>query len=87
MINLNFISDPAHGWLEVPNKLYKQSGIVATRCSYFSSSRNMVYLEEDCDASAFNSAMKAKGLDYTLNHDHYTGTPSWVRNLSRMPGV
>lgn len=52
----NFISDPGHGWLEVPIEHLKQLDI-ADKISNFSYRKgDMAYLEEDQDASEFIKA-------------------------------
>jgi len=52
-------SDPSHAWLGVPLEEFLRSGAEVSRYSYYSSSRNMVFLEEDLDAYRF---LKAKGF-------------------------
>lgn len=49
-----FWEDPGHGWLQVPRPLIaalKKEGMEISGYSYADS--NYMYLEEDCDASAF----------------------------------
>lgn len=84
-IELVFYSDPGHGWLAVPNDLYKESGIRASHYSFYDKKKDMVYLEEDSDASKFDKAMKEKGKHYTVKHVS-TDSESPIRRLSRMPG-
>lgn len=85
-INLDFISDSGHGWLAVPEKLYKESGISASRFSYYSEKTRTVYLEEDCDAEMFLCKMQEKGIAVT-NSEKYIDGQCFVRNLGRMPGI
>ncbi len=51
-----FISDPGHGWLEVPVSELDQLNIahLISSCSYTNGA--FVYLEEDCDLSVFFTA-------------------------------
>jgi hypothetical protein len=60
MTKLNFISDPGHGWLEVPLAIFRESqakGMAASKYSYKSKIKQCVYLEEDCDAPKFLAIM------------------------------
>jgi hypothetical protein len=54
-----FISDPGHGWLEVPGHEIAKLGIADKISEYSYVHGKMVYLEEDCDAKIF---IDAKGL-------------------------
>ena len=51
-----FISDPGHGWLEVPRSLLSELGILEEITTYSYQKKELVYLEEDCDASRFFEA-------------------------------
>ena len=53
-----FISDPGHGWLEVPLSELVELGIAQeiSSFSYQSKDGNLVYLEEDCDLGRFADA-------------------------------
>ena len=60
MKKFDYIQDPAHGWIKVSIKQLSILGIVddISSCSYY---RNgFAYLEEDCDASTFFNAYRAK---------------------------
>lgn len=51
-----FISDPGHGWLEVPTQELRELGIYASisTCSFMSrEDGGFCYLEEDCDLHRF----------------------------------
>lgn len=54
-----FFSDPGHGWLEVPKKELAELGIAEKISAYSYQSRQMAYLEEDCDLAVF---LRAKGF-------------------------
>lgn len=75
-----FISDPGHGWLEVPRKEIDQAGIAGkvSKFSYQSIDGEMVYLEEDCDAYLF---LKAIGRELMIQELHQEKT--FIRNLPR----
>lgn len=88
MTTLTFHTDPAHGWLEVPldtliNKLTTEQGLSISIFSYFSDQNKLVYLEEDCDASIFLSAIDAPKFHYDKPGFHYkhTDNDSFIRNL------
>jgi hypothetical protein len=49
--NMEFISDPAHGWLKVPHLAYQLAGAPASPHSY--TDGEFCYLEEDSDAPRF----------------------------------
>ena len=53
MATLRFISDSAHGWLEVPTVDVAAAGVTPSRYSYIDATNGMTYLEEDCDATAY----------------------------------
>jgi hypothetical protein len=57
MNKYRFISDPGHGWLEVPIAEINRLKISGKISNYSYKNGEMAYLEEDCDASLF---MKAK---------------------------
>lgn len=52
-MSYRFISDPGHGWLEVPLAELRALGIANAISPYSYVSGSMAYLEEDCDASLF----------------------------------
>ena len=62
-----FYCDPGHGWLKVSFKEIKALGIEdkITAHSYMRYNKNAhswdIYLEEDCDATLFYEAKKARG--------------------------
>ena len=65
--NYTFYCDPGHGWLKVSFKEIKALGIEdkITAHSYMRYNKNAhgwdIYLEEDCDATLFYEAKKARG--------------------------
>jgi len=60
-VKRKFHSDPGHGWLEVKYSELKDLGIEDKISSYSYIKDDAVYLEEDCDATDYLNAMKAKG--------------------------
>lgn len=94
----NFYEDPGHGWLEVPVSLCREFGLKVTGYSY--AKGDNLYLEEDCDMSAFVDAFESKtGLSWrnmdSLNPDtrypymvqHRTNHSSPIRSyLDSIPG-
>ena len=56
-IELRYITDPRHGWAEVPAPLARQIGIGTD----FTSRNCMLYLEEDCEMGDLDRALKKAG--------------------------
>ena len=84
-----FISDPGHGWLEVPFKELEALGIqeIISGYSYLKDTEHsgrLVYLEEDLDAGTFYRAMKASGKEITVR-EVFTNHDSRVRNYNPYP--
>ena len=88
MKKYRFISDPGHGWLEVPTLEIAQLGIAAeiSSCSYISGANTHVYLEEDCDMAVF---CRAKGWPRGSISEHITEVfkdPCWIRDMRSFNG-
>ena len=66
----NFVQDFGHGWVEVPLKDVKQSGVLKDITLYSYKNNKYAYLEEDLDAQTFLLAMESKGYTITLNNKH-----------------
>jgi len=75
-----FITDPGHGWLEVPMAELVKLEIAHTisKHSYMSRDGKLAYLEEDCDAPRFNDA-KGEPVDI----DTVDQAETFVRTLPR----
>jgi hypothetical protein len=58
METFRYITDPGHGWVEVPFSLIKKLGIAEKVSTYSYVCGTYVYLEEDCDAAVFVDAYK-----------------------------
>ena len=86
---LRFISDPGHGWLEVPTADVEASGYQPSQYSY--TFVRWTYLEEDCDVAGFVQALGvapdlvAPTVSYISYYDR-TDSDSWVRELPRCSG-
>ena len=92
---LRFISDPGHGWLEVPTADVEESGYIPSRYSYIEdqwTTLSWTYLEEDCDVAGFIQALGvapdlvAPTVSYISYHDR-TDSDSWVRDLPQCSGA
>jgi hypothetical protein len=76
-----FITDPGHGWLEVPRAELDALGI-ANKISRYSYQRaDLVYLEEDCDFAHFAAAKAAAGQPVKYAEVYQENT--FVRDLPR----
>jgi len=87
MATLRFISDSAHGWLEVPTVDVAAAGVTPSRYSYIDATTGMTYLEEDCDATHYLDTVHG-GEDFWDMVDTYTEDVNidglcWVRDLPR----
>ena len=86
MATLRFISDSAHGWLEVPTVDVAAAGVTPSRYSYIDGHSGLTYLEEDCDAPKYLNATRCCGGHCYLNRgikDVYIDGECWVRDLPR----
>jgi hypothetical protein len=59
---LTFVSDPGHGWLEVPLTDIAALGIEGQISPYSYINGRFAYLEEDCDYAVYMDALAARGL-------------------------
>lgn len=84
MATFTFHTDAGHGWLEVTTRQLKEVGLTPGDFSAYSyQRRDVLYLEEDVDASVFLRTWEAhKGpvrfVERHSNHDH------WIRRLDRV---
>lgn len=53
-----FVEDAGHGYLKVPKRHLEHLGIEEQITEYSYQSKNYAYLEEDCDANTFITAME-----------------------------
>ena len=75
-------SDAGHGWLEVNRQELIDLGIEDKISEFSYQKDNKVYLEEDCDASLFLSAIKEKGQKYGWK-EKFDGNTSPIRKYDR----
>jgi hypothetical protein len=68
MKTLTWICDPGHGWLVVPLDELRALGIAARISSYSYLKDGIAYLEEDCDASVYLSAICTEGVESRATH-------------------
>ncbi len=63
---LHWYNDSGHGWLGVPIRLLRESGVARdiSTYSYIDGAMTVAYLEEDCDAPKFLDAIG-------FRHDEY----------------
>jgi hypothetical protein len=80
-MKLRFITDPGHGWLEVPMTMIQTLGIASEISHYSYRYGDMAYLEEDCDAGVFMSAAGAAGITVEIQHQEQDPTP--IRRYQR----
>jgi hypothetical protein len=89
-LKLTHYSDNAHGWVSVKRSILVQLDLMAkiSRCSYQSASGATVYLEEDGDALALVTALKAAGIAYEMVSKYKNGSSpirSYPRFKSELP--
>jgi len=73
---LTFHADPSHGWLEIPAIDVHALHLTPTHYSYIKGDK--VYLEEDCDATAYLERAKSAGWKINIT-EKYTDTDSVIR--------
>jgi hypothetical protein len=76
-----FISDPGHGWLEVPEAELSRLNIADKISAYSYRNAGNAYLEEDSDFGVFKKAKDAAGETFKLEEVYQENTP--IRNYSR----
>jgi hypothetical protein len=81
MQTYRFISDPAHGWIEVPLEELEKHHLSykISRYSYMNPNTGKAYLEEDCDAAIFIKKLKDTDTPYEIKEVYQENT--FVRNL------
>lgn len=81
-LDLNFYTDPSHGWLEVKRSHLVTLGIENQISGYSYEKGARVYLEEDNDLSRFMEAAAVAG--WTIKTaDFHTDNESFIRLLNR----
>ena len=81
---LRWYNDPGHGWLAVTVRDLLDSGVASdiSRYSYHDRQTAMVYLEEDCDATKYLTALGIT-MEYasSIAIEKTTDADSFVRRL------
>lgn len=80
----SFISDPGHGWLQVPMSELEELGIASEVSRSSRRSGTVAYLEEDRDAELFVSAKIRACPSWDVNHNvtySHAELPSRIRDL------
>ena len=77
----DFYADPGHGWLAVKRTDLQKAGVEdkSSRCSY--QRKDMVFLEEDCDAGIFIKALADQGIKAEFRQ-HHTDRSSKIRGYA-----
>jgi hypothetical protein len=81
MLELTFHTDIGHGWLEVPKVLVQALQLSVSPFSYVHG--DSYFLEEDCDAPAFDAAAAKAGLKFDVVSEHFEGNHP-LRNYARV---
>jgi hypothetical protein len=66
MLNLNYHTDPGHGWLEVDRNHLVELGINEKITSYSYQKGNKVYLEEDVDMGTYLKTLKDNLVQFNI---------------------
>lgn len=62
--------DPGHGWFKVSRAALKRMGLLEKISGYSYQRGDYVYLEEDCDAATYLSALDSLGVSYEIVTAH-----------------
>ena len=77
-----FISDPGHGWLKVSRADLIAAGVDLLISRYSYQRGDTVWLEEDCDAGIFLTALTNAGKEFKIAEKH-GNRQSTIRSLER----
>lgn len=72
-------SDPGHGWAKVKRSELEKLSIADKITTYSYQRGDHVYLEEDCDLSAYVKALRARGYEIKWR-EHNANKASRIRN-------
>jgi len=78
---LTFHADRGHGWLEIPATDVHALHLTPSNYSYIKGDK--VYLEEDCDATAYLERAKSAGWKINIT-EKYTDTDSVITTYDRI---
>ena len=70
-----FYNDAGHGWVAVKRKELVELGILDKISGFSYQKGNMVYLEEDCDASLFVKKLKELDITYGFTKKYCNYSP------------
>jgi hypothetical protein len=73
-----YVTDPGHGWLEVPRAELKRLGIEQLISPYSYQKGEFAYLEEDCDYTVFEIEKQNRKEQFKVVRDYQEVTP--IRN-------
>lgn len=82
-MQLTYLQDPGHGWIACPLPLAHDLGITDKVSRYSYLDRDILWLEEDCDAALLVDALRARGepisfVEIFIKHDaHIRALPRW----------
>lgn len=71
---MRYVSDPGHGWVEVPVALLKKLRLGTD----FTRRDDYCYLEEDDEATRLDSALKRHGVDATFASHEVDDFDAWL---------
>ena len=80
----NVYADPSHAWVKVKIAELDKLGISKYITSFSYVRGDHAYLEEDCDAGVFLSALKERGIEPKFKF-HHTDNRSKIRGYASFP--
>jgi len=82
MLTIDYIQDPAHGWIAADIHSLRAYGLADKVSAYSYRDGDIVWLEEDCDAGLYIRALQSAGVPYRIIETHTNGD-AFVRRLPR----
>jgi hypothetical protein len=81
---LTYLQDPGHGWVGCPMPLAQDLGFLpkVSRYSFVDAARDILWLEEDCDAGLLMRALADSPVRYRIREEHCP-SDAYVRGLPR----
>jgi hypothetical protein len=84
-MELEYITDPGHGWLFVTTGQLEELGMGPDNFSRYSYRQgDVLALEEDCDMSRFLEAYQAKYGETPLIKAKHLDQDAWIRSWPRL---
>lgn len=82
-MRLTYVQDPSHGWIAADLTLLIRLGLTGNLSPYSYREGSIVWLEEDCDAPMFITALRNAGISYEIadvhvQHTHIRDLPRWT---------